>query len=436
MGQMKILLDIAIILISSKILGLIARKIGLPEVTGFLIAGILVGPAIWSPAFNGFSIVEKSEFLNVLAQIGVIMLMFSAGLETDFTEMKKSGVKAFVIALFGVLVPMGLGMAVSIPFLGTENILSAVFIGTILAATSVGITVAALRELGVLKGRVGTTIVSAAIIDDILGMIALSVVIGFKDVNEKPLLVIGKIALFFVCAVLLGKLISIIINRLGRTQPHKRRIPILCLGVCFLYAWAAEALFGVADITGAYIAGLILSFNKSSAEYIDRKIEINSYMFFAPIFFTNIGIKMSFNNLTPHLLLFGVCVVGAGMVGKIVGCGGSAWLLKYKFKDSLKIGVGMLTRGEVALVVAEKGISAGLIDESFMTIIVLLILVTSLLGPILLKLLYRSDTVLAIAPPDGLLITEAACVAEPTPQNGSSEQSKNDMVTGGDMPQK
>jgi Kef-type K+ transport system membrane component KefB len=151
MGQMKILLDIAIILISSKILGLIARKIGLPEVAGFLIAGILVGPAIWSPAFNGFSIVEKSEFLNVLAQIGVIMLMFSAGLETDFTEMKKSGVKAFVIALFGVLVPMGLGMAVSIPFLGTENILSAVFIGTILAATSVGITVAALRELGVLK---------------------------------------------------------------------------------------------------------------------------------------------------------------------------------------------------------------------------------------------------------------------------------------------
>ncbi|MDD4839929.1 MAG: cation:proton antiporter [Clostridia bacterium] len=394
MVSIDILLDIAIILFVSKIFGLVMRKIGIPQVVGYLLAGLLIGPAIWGELFNGWSIVGESDVLNILAEIGVIMIMFSAGLETDIKEMKKSGGKATLIAMGGVLLPMALGFAIAIMFLGTENLLRCVFVGTILTATSVGITVATLKELGVLKSKVGNAIVSAAIIDDIIGMIILSIVIGFKDVNENPLIVTGKIVLFFVCAIAVGILIKIIFQKISAKHPHSRRVPIMSLAVCFLYAWAAEKLFGVADITGAYIAGLILSFNKKDAEYVDRKIEINSYMLFAPLFFANIGIKISFQNFTPELLVFGLCFVLVGILGKIVGSGGFAKLLGFNLKDSTKIGVGMIARGEVALIVTQKGISAGLIEPQYMTVVVMLILVSSLLAPILLKLLYKGDTFL------------------------------------------
>lgn len=393
MKNFDILLDIALILITSKVLGIAAKKIGLPQVVGFIVAGIFLGPSIWGPLFN-FEIVGRSDVLDVLSEIGVIMIMFSAGLETDFKEMKKSGPKALLIALMGVVAPLALGFGAAIPFLGKDNLFGCIFMGTILTATSVGITVATLKELGVLSSKTGTTIVSSAIIDDIIGMVVLSIVIGFRDAAENPLVVIAKIVLFFICALLLGKVLRLVMDKLTERYPHTRRLPILSLAICFFYAWAAERIFGVADITGAYIAGLVLSFNKSTANYVDSKVEINSYMFFGPLFFANLGIKITFQNFTPHIALFALFFILAGIVGKFVGAGGMAMLCRYKMKESIKVGIGMLARGEVALIVTQKGIAAGLIDGHYLAIVVMLILVTSLFAPIMLKLLYKSDTYL------------------------------------------
>ena len=176
-----------------------------------------------------------------------------------------------------------------------------------------------------------------------------------------------------------------------KKAPHTRRIPILSIALCFLYAFIAEKVFGVADITGAYIAGLVLSTNHASAQYVDRKVSINSYTVFAPIFFASIGIKMSFSDFNVGVLWFSIAFVIVAILAKIVGCGGMARIFKFKFKDCLRIGVGMIARGEVALIVMEKGIAGGIIDAKYRVIVVMLVMVSSLLAPILLKLLYRKD---------------------------------------------
>ncbi len=389
----NILFGLGVILVTTKLVGLLMRKLKLPQVVGYLLAGLILGPAIWGEINgSGFAIVKSSSVLNVIAEVGVILIMFSAGLETDVKSLKKSGVKATVIALGGVVFPLALGFAVSIPFLGTDEWLGCLFVGTILTATSVGITVETLKELGVLKSEVGTCIVEAAIIDDVIGIVVLSIVVSLENAAESPWITLLKIVLFFIVAVGLGVLIHYCFRRLEKKHPHTRRLPILALAICFLYSWLAESVFGLADITGAYVAGLILSLNnKSESEYIDRKVEINSYTFFAPIFFANIGLKISFEGFSSSLLLFALCFVAVGIAGKIIGAGGTALCFRYSFKDSLRIGVGMISRGEVALIITEKGIAGGVLDAKYRVLVVLLILVSSLLAPILLKLLYRNE---------------------------------------------
>ena len=202
----RFLLDLAIILLATKLLGLLMKKLGLPQVVGALIAGILIGPAIWSPLTGGrFVPVGESQFLTFLAELGVIMLMFGAGLETDLKELKRSGLKASFVALLGVVVPLVLGFGIAVPFFGlgdTHNVLKCVFIGVIITATSVSITVETLRELGKLKGRVGTVVLSAAIIDDVIGIIVLTFVIGMKNPGQtKPYMVLVKTALFFIKSI-------------------------------------------------------------------------------------------------------------------------------------------------------------------------------------------------------------------------------------------
>ena len=404
-----ILWDLAVILLSTKGLGMLMRKLGLPQVVGAVVAGVLIGPAIWGrfgwAPVNPAPGSGEQAFLTGMAEIGVIMILFSAGLETDVKELRRTGAVSTVVALFGVLVPMGLGVLVAIPFLGgfsavasnSHTLLAAVFIGTILAATSVGITVETLKELGKLNGRVGQTILSAAIIDDVVGIIVLSVVIGFKDPSANAWRTLGMTAAFFAGAAVIGIGLNYLFKRLVAKYPHTRRVPLFGLVVCFFYAFAAERWFGIADITGAYVAGITLSTLKDAA-YIDRKISINSYMIFSPVFFANIGIShMTFDGFTGKLMLFSLVFVAAGILGKIIGCGGAAKACRFRTKDSLRIGCGMIARGEVALVVCNKGIEGKLFEgiggaESWLNPVVpviLLVIVSSLLCPILLKLLYR-----------------------------------------------
>ena len=377
--------DLAIIIVFAKLFGILARKCKAPQVVGEIIAGLLIGPSVL-----GF--VHQSDFLVEMAEVGVVLLMFSAGLEPDLKELMKTGPIALLIACAGVFIPLIGGTLFYMGFYGaapwgSEAFYKAVFMGVIMTATSVSITVQSLKEMGKLKGKVGTTILSAAIIDDVIGIIVLTFVIGFKNPDSNPTSVVFSTLLFFLLAFVVGMVVYRIFKKLNEKYPHTQRIPILSLALCFFFAYAAERYFGIADITGAYVAGVVLCSIQDSS-YIDQKMEISSYMIFGPIFFASIGFKTSIEHFTGSILLFSVGFVIIALITKIIGCGLMAKICKFSFPDSLKIGVGMMTRGEVALIVAQKGLSVGLLTSEYFTSVILLIIVSSVFTPILLKLLY------------------------------------------------
>lgn len=386
METYKVLKDLALIFIFAKAAGLLARKCRAPMVVGEIIAGLVIGPCL------GLNLVQPTEFISQMAEIGVILIMFSAGLETNLQELKKSGFAAFLIACVGVLVPLVGGSLLymcvyGFSEFGTDEFFKAVFIGCIMTATSVGITVEVLKEMGKLSSRVGQTILSAAIIDDVIGIIVLTFVLGFKDPNSNTLLVTGKIFLFLVLSVVLGFIIYKLFKLYDDRHTHTRRIPIIAITLCFLMAYVAEKYFGIADITGAYIAGIILC-NVRDAEYIDRRVSINGYMFFAPVFFVSIGLKTDFSSIDSSMIVFSIGFVIVAMLSKVIGCGLVSKCFRYSWADCLKIGAGMMTRGEVALIITNKGLGLGIIDSSYFTAVILLIIVSSIVTPIVLKLLF------------------------------------------------
>ena len=388
MDTIQILRDLVIIIVSAKLFGLIARRLHAPQVAGEIIAGLIIGPTL-------FDLVEAGDFLSGMAEIGVILLMFSAGLETDIDKLKKSGVKATILACTGVAVPLALGAILYMSFYGfaapgSMEFIKALFIGTILTATSVSITVQVLKELGKISTDVGTTIMSAAIIDDVIGIVVLTAVLGLKDPSANLITVVIKTVAFFVLSFVVGIAIFKIMKKVEIKWHHTRRIPILGLALAFAMSYVADKYFGVADITGAYVAGIILS-SLDNSEYIDRKMDINSYMIFGPVFFASVGLQTNLKTVDMTILAFSAAFVIAGLLGKVVGCGLVAKLLKYNTSDALKIGVGMMTRGEVALIVAQRGLKAEIIDSRYFTAVILLIILSSILTPIILKAIYASD---------------------------------------------
>lgn len=386
MDNLSFLLDIALILLTAKVFGIIARKLHAPEVVGEIIAGLLIGPAV-------LGIVNQSDFISKMAEIGVIMLMFEAGLSTDMKKLKATGLKATAIACAGVFVPIIMGTILFMSFygfgpVGSEQFIKGLFIGTIMAATSVSITVAALKELGKLSSTVGTTIVSAAIIDDVIVIVVLTFVLSAKGSGSSVWITMLKALMFFAIAIITGFIVYKAFEWLDARYEHTRRIPIAALVYCIIMAYVAEKYFGIADITGAYVAGVVLC-NLHDVKYVERKVDVSSYMVFAPIFFAGIGLKVSFENVNPTFLLFSVAFVLVALLSKIIGCGTTAKLCRFNWNDSLKIGIGMMTRGEVALITAQKGLNAGLITPDYFTAVILMILVSSILAPVLLKILYK-----------------------------------------------
>ncbi|MBQ1309067.1 MAG: cation:proton antiporter [Ruminococcus sp.] len=388
MDILSVLKDLAIIVVFAKVFGLIARKLKAPQVVGEIIAGLVVGPSV-------LGIVKLNQFLDICAGLGVVLLMFSAGLGTNLKQLLHTGVKALLIACAGVLVPLIGGTLLYMGFygfsaIGTPQFFTAVFIGVIMTATSVSITVETLKELGKLKTELGTTILSAAIIDDVIGIMVLTFVIGFKNPDSNPGFVALSTLAFFALSVVLGFVIYKAFKIIDKRWPHTRRIPILALALCFGLSYVAEKVFGIADITGAYVAGIILS-KLHDSDYIEQKMDINSYMIFGPIFFASIGLKTEISGFTWELLLFSLAFVAVALVSKIIGCGAMSRLCGFKGSDTLKVGVGMMTRGEVALIVAQRGLTEGMIGSQYFTSVILLIIVSSILTPIILKLLYARD---------------------------------------------
>lgn len=451
---------LAIILFSTKALGIVFRHFGLPQVLGFIIAGILIGPAIFGdlcgycligfegkeyaalfvlPESTSLAAFDASNALDIFSKIGVLLLMFSTGLETDVKAIRSTGLTALLVACAGVALPLLLGFLISLPFgnigLGAENIYRCIFIGTILTATSVAITVSVLKELGKISTKLGTTVVSAAIIDDVIGIVLLSIVTGiaksgtteaangFEQFKSTIYGTVIMIVLFFIFAIGIGFILSKCFKWLDKRWPQHHRIPIFSLAVCFAYSWIAEEIFGVADITGAFLAGVVLSTDHRASEYTDKKVEVNTYTVFAPVFFANIGItSITFAGLDARVLLFAVLAVLMGLIGKVAGCSAVCKAFGYNLRESAIGGVGMMARGEVALIVTASvtntaSLGGYALPSEFMIMTVLLILVSSIMTPILLKVLYRKDGNLPATPPDGSEGV-ATAASQPDRENG------------------
>ena len=383
------LLTIALIMLFTKIFGLTSERVHMPQVVGALIAGVLVGPS----CLGWFG---ETDFLIKTAEIGVIILMFNAGLDTDLEELKTTGFASFIIAVIGVVVPLACGIGVYLLFendpVDPLNMLKAAFIGVVLTATSVSITVETLREMGKLKSRVGTAVLGAAVIDDILGIVVLTVLTGFTDPAVQPLLVFGRIIAFFVFVLVIGLIMHKAFIKMDEMWHKHRRIAIYAVAFALLMSYVAERFFGIADITGAYFAGIVMCNLPATRDYVASKTNVLGYMMFSPLFFASIGIKTNLDGLTGRIAVLALVLTVVAILTKIVGCGLGARLMGFPLYDAVSIGLGMVSRGEVALIVAQKGEQAGLIDAHLFPAIVLVVVVTTLITPVLLKLGMQRET--------------------------------------------
>ena len=392
METYKFLLDLCLILLSTKVLGLLTRKFSMPQVVGALLAGVILGPGI-------LGIITPTDFISDTAEVGVIVLMFCAGMETDVQELKKSGKSALIIALIGVLVPLVGGYAVAAFFnrpgmlesdASCSLFLQNVFIGVILTATSVSITVETLKELGKLKTRSGNAILGAAVIDDILGIIALTLVTSMADESVKISVVLLKIVAFFAFAGVIGLIFYKIFKKwTDQAEKGLRRHYVMAFVFCLLMAYVAEKFFGVADITGAFIAGLIIS-NTSKSDFVLKKFDTMSYMLLSPVFFASIGLKVELPKMSAAIVGFAVALTIVAILTKIVGCALGAKMCGYKNYQCARIGVGMISRGEVALIVASKGEALGMLGGNFLGPVIIVVVITTIITPILLKIVFKS----------------------------------------------
>ena len=392
----KFLLDIAIILASTKILGLFTKKVNMPQVVGALLAGVILGPAC-------VGVLTETDMIQNMAELGVIVLMFCAGMETDIEELKRSGKASFVIALLGVIVPLVVGGGVAYLFINNGYIdtsdvtssvfLQSVFIGVILTATSVSITVETLKELGKLKTKSGNAILGAAIIDDILGIIALTIVTSLADTSVNIAVVLFKIVLFFVFCGVVGVIVYYAFKKWCEISGKgMHRHAIIAFVICLVMAFCAEHFFGVADITGAFFAGLIISMTQKD-QFIASKFDVLSYLLLSPIFFASIGLKVELPKMGPAIIAFAAVITIVALLTKIIGCGLGAKVCGYKNYHALRIGVGMISRGEVALIVASKGAAVGLMSNNIMGPIIIVVVITTIITPILLKPVFNKEII-------------------------------------------
>ena len=319
--------------------------------------------------------------------------MFCAGLETDIQELKASGKASFVIALIGVIVPLIGGYATAMFFNRPDVIasdascnvfLQNIFIGVILTATSVSITVETLKELGKLKTKSGNAILGAAIIDDVLGIIALTLVTSMADESVKISVVLLKIVAFFAFAGVIGLIFYKIFKKwTDQAEKGLRRHAIMAFVFCLLMAYVAE------KFTGAFIAGLIIS-NTSKSDFVLKKFDTMSYMLLSPVFFASIGLKVELPKMSAAIVGFAVALTIVAILTKIVGCALGAKMCGYKNYQCARIGVGMISRGEVALIVASKGEALGMLGGNFLGPVIIVVVITTIITPILLKIVFKS----------------------------------------------
>ena len=387
---LQLIFALMVIITAAKVGGWVAVRLGQPAVLGELLIGVLLGPSLldllhWPLLSSSVDPHLLTEAVYELAELGVICLMFLAGLEVDVREMRRTGRVAALAGVFGVIVPLALGALMVLPF-GYRG-QAALFVGMILTATSVSISAQTLLELGMLRSREGITLLGAAVVDDILVILLLSVVVALASSGAGA----AAIALVFVRMLLYLGLATVtafvVLPRLADwmdSQPISEGLTALVLVVTLAYAWLAEVGGGLAAITGAFIAGV--GFGRSHLHAtIARSMRTITYAFLVPIFFVSIGLKTNVRLLVgPDLLLVFVLVIVA-VASKVLGSGIGARLGGFTNRESLRVGVGMISRGEVGLIVASVGVSAGLIKTELFSIVTLIVLVTTLITPPFLR---------------------------------------------------
>ncbi len=414
---LQVLLFLTLVTVVSKGAGTLSTRCGQPAVFGEVLAGLLLGPSllnvlgwrVFAPRAGGVPQIELGGIVQVLAEIGVILLMFVAGMETDLQEMRRVGKVAFWAALGGVVLPLVGGAAAARLFgYGWGE---GFFMGAVLTATSVSISAQTLMELKSLRSREGSTILGAAVIDDVMGIIVLSLVVAF--IGSGPAAsaaapaggpaaagqsgpaggtvaaiawVCARMTLFFVLAWFLGRRhlerIAAAASRLGVSEP----LMALVVVVAFLYAFAAEYLGGVAAITGSYMAGVLFA-QTSFKERIDRGIHPLTYSFFVPVFFINIGLRADVKQLLGQIPLT-LFILAIAVLAKVIGCGACAWLSGLRYEEALRVGIGMISRGEVGLIVAGYGLAHGIIGGDIFSVMVLMVLVTTMITPVWLRYVF------------------------------------------------
>ena len=367
---------------------------------GEILAGLILGPTALNvlgwPLFatpEPGSLASAPDLLAVVrdfAEVGVILLMFVAGLETDLAEMRRVGKVAFWAAFGGVALPMAGGIATAVLF-GLPLYWEAIFIGTILTATSVSISAQTLMELGALRTREGATILGAAVIDDVMGIIVLSFVVAFARASNEGVdvagvaLVVVRMAAYFALAVAAGRFLAPLLRSVSRL-PVTQAVLAGALVIVFIYAWAAEYGGGVAAITGAYIAGVLLARTPFKRQ-IDAGVHPLTYSIFVPIFFIGIGLQANGRELGESVA-FTAVLVAVAIVTKAVGSGVFARAFGFTTAESIRVGAGMISRGEVGLIVAGYGLANGLIAQPVFSASVIMVLVTTMVTPPLLRLTF------------------------------------------------
>lgn len=381
------LLPLAIVLVAAKLAGGVSTRFGMPSVVGKLLAGVVLGPTV-------FGLFHTDVLLSSVASVGVILLMFMAGVETDLVQMRQVGVTSLLVACGGVLLPMGGGIVLMRAWGYSWQ--ASVFLGVVLTATSVSVTAQTLKELGRLRSRVGTVILGAAVIDDVLGIILLSVVIGL-DGGGNPLLPLLSMGLFFIIAFALGEwALPHLFRHLSGLKSREASLALV-LALVIVAAWAAESLGKVAAITGAYLFGLAVARHpQEEAERITYGVDLIGYGFFIPVFFVVVGMEADGSALVAAPL-FTVLLIAVAVLTKAVGAFGGGIVGRLRMRESFTVGLGMVTRGEVALVVATLGKEAGILDGRLFAASLTMVLLTTIITPVLLRFAAAPQTFAPVA---------------------------------------
>ena len=375
----KFLLDIGLIILVVKIFELITQRVHLPKALGASLTGIVLGPAV-------LNLVQSSELIEFISKIGIIFIMFLAGMETSLKRFLSGTRNYIVIAFLGIIFPLVMGFLFSFAYKIDFGL--NLFFGVVITATSVSMTLQSLIDLKKIKTNVGIAILGAGVVDDIIGVTFLTILLNSANLTLASLAIIGlKILMFFLIAILIAYLMHNIFNWLQQRSKPTDRLPIFSLAFALIFSYFAESL-GVSGIIGAYIAGLAIG-NTKQANYIKTNVDTLVLMFFSPIFFASIGLKLQTLALPMNIWLFIILFAVVAIVGKLIGNGIGAMMCGYSKSEALQIGLGMAARGEVALIMVEEALRLGIIGQDVFSIIVISILLTTLITPILFALSYK-----------------------------------------------